>query len=61
MLRCVNYRDASVAGEWRLSRAVAEAFRARLDETRGDPLEVREGRVLFVAPPHEITTILLRV
>jgi alpha-mannosidase len=60
-LRCANYRDASVAGEWRLSRHVAEAFRARLDETPIEPLAVNEGRVSFVAGPREITTLVLRV
>jgi alpha-mannosidase len=62
-LRCVNRRDETVRGQWRLSRPVEEAHRARLDETGGAPLEVLgEDRtvVAFEAAPYEIVTILVR-
>jgi mannosylglycerate hydrolase len=62
-LRCVNRRDETVRGQWRLSRPVEEAQRARLDETGGAPLEVLgEDRtvVAFEAAPYEIVTILVR-
>ena len=59
-LRCVNQRDTSVEGEWRMTCGVTEAHRARLDETPLDALPVHGGVVRFTAAPREIVTILVR-
>ena len=59
-LRCVNPRASSVEGSWRLGRGVAEAVRARLDETPGETLGVVGNVVHFCAAPREIVTILVR-
>ena len=61
VLRCVNRRAESVSGAWRMSRPVAEAHRARLDETPLAPLEVSDGVISFVADAGEIVTVLARV
>ena len=60
VLRCVNQRDESVAGEWRLGVAINEAERTRLDETTLDTLPVERSVVRFTAAPREIVTILVR-
>ena len=60
VLRCVNRREESVRGRWRLGRSITDATRARLDETPETPLAVRDNSVEFVAGPHEIVTILVR-
>jgi hypothetical protein len=60
VLRCVNRRGEATRGQWRLGRPIAEALRARLDETAGTPMAVRDGAVEFDAAPHEIVTILVR-
>jgi mannosylglycerate hydrolase len=60
VLRCVNQRDESVSGEWRLARELSEAHRARLDETPLDSVDVISGVVHFTAAPREIVTILVR-
>jgi alpha-mannosidase len=59
VLRCTNLLDRAVPGAWQLD-AVREASLARLDETRGDPLPVQEGRIEFTAPARGIVTILAR-
>jgi mannosylglycerate hydrolase len=60
VLRCVNRRDEAVTGAWRTTRAVEEAWLARLDETRLEPLVVRERVIELAAPPHAIVTVLAR-
>jgi alpha-mannosidase len=60
VLRCVNQRDGVVAGEWRVSRGIEEALRARLDETPIGALVVHDGVIRFEAAPGEIVTILAR-
>ncbi len=64
-LRCVNLLDRSVDGSWTLAMSVAEARRARLDETPGEPLglvrtEAGRTQVDFVAGPRAVVTILVR-
>lgn len=67
-LRVVNVTDAPARGEWRVVRpdgaALAEAVRARLDETPGEALTVaaRGGAsvVAFAAAPREAVTVLVR-
>ena len=58
VLRCVNQSDGAATGEWRLARGVAEAWRARLDETPLGALVVRNGVIHFEATPGEVVTIL---
>jgi mannosylglycerate hydrolase len=62
VLRCVNYLDEAVEGEWRLNarKGPSEAHRARLDETTLERLELSGTSVRFVAEPHEVVTILVR-
>jgi hypothetical protein len=60
VLRCVNRRDEPTRGEWRLGRRIEHAVRARLDETPGAALQVRDGSIEFDAAPHEVVTILVR-
>jgi len=60
MLRCVNQRDASVDGEWRVGFELSQAVRTRLDETVVSDLAVEKGVVPFFAGPKEIVTILVR-
>jgi alpha-mannosidase len=60
VLRCVNRRDATVRGRWRTRSAIAEARRARLDETPLAALDAEAHAVPFDAPPHAIVTILAR-
>ena len=60
VLRCVNQRDTLANGEWRLTRDITEAKRARLDETPLAPLEVDGGAIKIAAAPREIVTILAR-
>jgi 2-O-(6-phospho-alpha-D-mannosyl)-D-glycerate hydrolase len=60
VLRCVNRRDVAVAGAWRTAREVAEASLARLDETRLEPLVVRDRVIEFDAPPNAIVTVVAR-
>jgi alpha-mannosidase len=60
VLRCVNQRASSVEGSWRVSRGIAEAVRARLDETPLDALTVMENVIRFTAAGREIVTILVR-
>lgn len=59
-LRCVNRRDVVVQGTWRLGRAVAEAARARLDETPQEALGVDGSTVRFEAAPRAVVTVLFR-
>lgn len=59
-LRCVNRRDVAVQGTWRLGPTVADAVRARLDETPEVPLDVNGNSVSFEAAPKEIVTVLAR-
>jgi len=59
-LRCVNRRTHLVHGRWRLARFVAEAVLARLDETPGKALIVRDRCIEFTAAPMEIVTVLAR-
>lgn len=59
VLRCVNLLDREVQGRWQVP-GLAEAMRARLDETPLGSVAVRDGRVDFVAPPRGIVTILAR-
>jgi mannosylglycerate hydrolase len=59
-LRCVNGRDTTVHGSWKLGRRITAAARARLDETRLAALEVQDDAVHFTAAPHEIVTILVK-
>jgi alpha-mannosidase len=61
VLRAVNRRDVAVQGRWRLSQPVAEAARARLDETPLEPLDVEADSIVFEAQPREIVTILARL
>ncbi|HEV2642820.1 MAG TPA: glycoside hydrolase family 38 C-terminal domain-containing protein [Candidatus Elarobacter sp.] len=58
-LRCVNRRDVAVQGAWRLARPIAEAVRARLDETPEGPLRVNGSSVSFEAAPKELVTVLV--
>ncbi len=60
VLRCVNQRDESVPGVWRLGVVIGEAKRARLDETPLESLPVEDGMIRFTAAPNEIVTILVR-
>lgn len=62
VLRCVNLVDKRVRGEWRLggTRGIAEAHRARLDETPIEPLAHAPSTVRFIAAPREVVTILVR-
>jgi alpha-mannosidase len=60
VLRCVNRRDTTVQGTWRLNQPVAEAVRARLDETPEGALRVDGSVVAFDAAPREVVTLLVR-
>jgi alpha-mannosidase len=60
VLRCVNRRDEPVQGRWLLRQPVAEAARARLDETPLGPLAIDGMVIAFEAQPREIVTILVR-
>jgi hypothetical protein len=60
VLRCVNRRQVAAHGRWRLSRRIAEAQLARLDETPSGPLVVDGDTVEFPVGPGEIVTVLLR-
>ena len=60
VLRCVNRRDVAMRGTWRLGQPIAEAVRARLDETAEDALRVDGDSVSFEAAPMEIVTVLVR-
>lgn len=62
VLRCVNLLDKRAKGEWRLAgnRQIAEAHRARLDETPTEPLDHSPSAVRFTAAAREIVTILVR-
>jgi alpha-mannosidase len=60
VLRCVNQREASTNGEWRIALDITEAHKSRLDETILEPLTVDNGVVRFIASPGEIVTILVR-
>jgi len=60
-LRCVNRRDVAVQGAWRFRSAIAEAVRARLDETPEAPLRAEGSTVRFEAAPREIVTVLVRL
>lgn len=60
VLRCVNRRNQVTHGEWRITRPITEAVRARLDETPAGTLAIRQGVVEFDAAPCEIVTILVR-
>ncbi|MGH7638491.1 MAG: glycosyl hydrolase-related protein, partial [Gemmatimonadaceae bacterium] len=62
VLRCVNLLDRRAKGEWRLpgNRQIAQAHRARLDETPTEPLGHSTSAVRFTAAPREIVTILVR-
>jgi len=61
VLRCVNRRDVAVQGAWRFHASIAEAARARLDETPGESLRVDGSVVRFEAAPREIVTLVVRV
>lgn len=61
VLRCVNRRDTSARGTWRLNRTIIEAVRARLDETPEGALRVDGSTVGFEAAPREIVTLLVRL
>jgi hypothetical protein len=60
VLRCVNQRETSVDGSWRVGRDISEAVRARLDETALEAFDVVDNVVRFSAAPREIVTILVR-
>lgn len=62
VLRCVNLLDRRAKGEWRLAghRQIAEAHRARLDETLTEPLEHSQSAVRFTAAARDVVTILVR-
>jgi alpha-mannosidase len=59
VLRCVNRRDVAVHGTWRCGYTIADAFRARLDETAEGTLNVNGRSVTFEAAPKEIVTVLV--
>lgn len=59
VLRCVNLHAATVRGSWHVA-GVTEAAHARLDETVLAPIDLRDGRIDFVAAPRAIVTILAR-
>jgi hypothetical protein len=58
--RCVNLLDEPSTGSWHFGFSVAEARRARLDETPLDAIDVVDNRVRFAAGPRGIVTILVR-
>ena len=60
VLRCVNLRDESVDGAWRLPFDAGAARLARLDETIIGELATSDSQVRFRAPPRGIVTILAR-
>lgn len=62
VLRCVNFLDQPVDGEWRLNgtRRLGEALKARLDEATMERLELSGNCVRFRAAPCEVVTILVR-
>jgi alpha-mannosidase len=60
VLRCVNLTERAVEGAWTLGIPAREARASRLDETPGDPLELRDNRVSFAASPRAIVTLLVR-
>jgi mannosylglycerate hydrolase len=60
VLRAVNLTDEARHGAWQLGVPIREARRSRLDETPGEPIDVRNNRVEFVAGPREIATLLVR-
>ncbi len=60
VLRCVNRREIPVHGQWTLGRPIAEAMRARLDETTIGPLTVDGATIDFRAEAREIVTIRAR-
>jgi mannosylglycerate hydrolase len=60
VLRCVNLRDESIDGSWRLPFPVTQARLARLDETLIGDLTPSGRRVTFRASPRAIVTILAR-
>lgn len=61
VLRCVNARDAPVAGRWYLATPARSASRIRADEQVPRPLQLQEGgRVIpFAAGPRELVTVLI--
>ncbi len=60
VLRCVNHRAETVSGAWHIRRPVAEAWRARLDETPLHALTIADGTIAFEAAPGEIVTIIVK-
>jgi mannosylglycerate hydrolase len=60
VLRAVNLTDQTQQGAWRLGFRASDARGSRLDETPGEPVEVRNDRVQFTAGPREIVTLLVR-
>ncbi|MEO8561923.1 MAG: hypothetical protein ABI601_07610 [bacterium] len=61
VLRCTNRRGKAVHGVWRISRPIAEAHLARLDEMLLAPVDVVDGALSFLAAPYAIVTILARL
>ena len=60
VLRCVNLTEQEVTGEWVLGAGIREARTARLDETPGEEVPVRDRVVPILAGPRAIVTILVR-
>jgi alpha-mannosidase len=60
VLRCVNLTEREVAGSWTLGFSAHEARESRLDETPGNPIEIRDGRIAFTAAPRAIVSLLAR-
>lgn len=62
VLRCVNLLDRRAKGEWRFAgrRQIAQAHRARLDETPTEQLAHSPSAIRFIAAAREIVTILVR-
>ncbi len=61
VLRCVNVTSRPATGSWRCAWALREARRARLDETPGEALRVRDGGAVDIQlGPLAVATLLVR-
>ncbi|HUF28838.1 MAG TPA: glycosyl hydrolase-related protein [Gemmatimonadaceae bacterium] len=60
VLRCANLLDRETAGRWRVSGAIREMRRARLDETPLDPLAPSPDGIEITVPPRGVVTVLVR-
>jgi alpha-mannosidase len=60
VLRCVNVTRQPTTATWHCGWPIREAHRARLDETRLEPLAVRNNSVTIPLEPFQVRTIIVR-